>query len=49
MKVIKFWREVGLFLNTYDFKKDADASIRKAKATQAGNGIVEIAEKWFGA
>ena len=36
-------------INTYDFKKDTDALTRKAKAVQAGNGIVEIAEKWFGA
>lgn len=49
MKVIKFWREVGLFLNTYDFKKDADALTRKTKAVQASIGILEIAQKWFGA
>ena len=49
MQVIKFWREVGLFLNTYDFQKNADALTRKTKAVQAGNGIVAIATKWFGA
>lgn len=49
MKVIKFWREVGLFLNTFDFEKDADALTRKTKAVQASIGILEIAQKWFGA
>ena len=49
MKVLKFWREVGLFLNTYDFQKNADSVTRKSKAMKAGREIVGIAEKYFGA
>lgn len=48
MQVIKFWREVGCFLNHYDFKKDADAATRKARAKQAGDEIVQLARLYFG-
>ena len=47
MQVIKFWREVGLFLNTFDFDKEAEAGVRLEKARKAGEGVVSIAKKWF--
>lgn len=48
MQVIKFWREVGCFLNHYDFKKDADPATRKSRAKQAGVEIVKLAMLYFG-
>lgn len=49
MKVIKFWREVGFMLNNFDFHKTADAPTRKRYARQAGDEIVKLATKYFGA
>ena len=48
MRVIKFWREVGCFINHYDFEKSADAATRKAAAKSAGLEIVGIATRYFG-
>lgn len=48
MKVLKFWREVGYFLNNFDFEKTADAGTRKKRAKEAGAEIVTIATKYFG-
>ena len=50
MNVLKFWREVGFFLECYDFQEDSISSInRKEIAHKAGTGIVKIANKYFGA
>lgn len=48
MQVIKFWREVGFFLNNYDFKKEAEAVERKDRAKRAGQAIIGIATRYFG-
>lgn len=49
MNVIKFWREVGFFLECYDFQEGSLSSInRKEVASKAGKEIVNIAIKYFG-
>lgn len=49
MNVIKFWREVGFFLECYDFQENSLSSInRKEVASKAGREIVNIAIKYFG-
>lgn len=49
MNVLKFWREVGFFLENYDFQESSMNSFRrKERAMNAGNEIVKIATKYFG-
>lgn len=48
MQVIKFWREVGYYINNFDFDKtNPDNNIRVSKAMICGVGIVNIAKKYF--
>lgn len=50
MNVIKFWREVGFYLENFDFHKGAISNAeRVAYARKAGEGIVKLAVKYFGA
>lgn len=50
MNVVKFWREVGFYLENYDFHETSISNAeRMAFARKAGNGIVEIAIRYFGA
>lgn len=49
MNVLKFWREVGFFLENYDFQENSLSSAnRKEVASKAGREIVKIAIKYFG-
>lgn len=49
MNVLKFWREVGFFLENYDFQESSLSSAnRKEVASKAGREIVKIAIKYFG-
>ena len=49
MDILKFWREVGFFLENYDFQKDSPSNLkRKEVASKAGDEIVKIAIKYFG-
>ena len=48
VELLKFWREVGFFLNNFDFEKTAEAITRKRKASEAAEEIVKIAKKYFG-
>lgn len=47
MDVLKFWREIGCFINNYDFMKNSDAPTRKARARKCGEELVDIAKKYF--
>lgn len=50
MNVLKFWREVGYYLENYDFRENSiSREERKAVAQKAGQGIVKLAVKYFGA
>lgn len=48
VELLKFWREVGFFLNNFDFEKTSEATTRKRKASEAADEIVKIARKYFG-
>lgn len=48
IKVVKFWREVGCLINNFDFNKTADRATRKAKATECGAYITQLALEYFG-
>lgn len=45
---VKFWREVGLLLNTFDFdKNNTDNTVRLRNAKKCGGEIVALAIKYF--
>lgn len=49
MNVLKFWREVGFYLENYDFEENSiNSARRKEVAKIAGESIVKIARKYFG-
>lgn len=48
MNDLKFWREVGFLIETFDFKENSDKETRKAVAKVCGNEIIKIAIKYFG-
>ena len=48
MEVVKFWREVGYTINTWDFQKENSSNnIRRIQAKLCGEKLVEIARKHF--
>ena len=50
MNVLKFWREVGYYLENYDFHENSiSREERKTVAQKAGQEIVKLAVKYFGA
>lgn len=48
MNVLKFWREVGFYIENYDFHESDNSVNRKTYATKCGTDIVKIAVKYFG-
>lgn len=47
MRILKFWREVCWTINNWNFEKDAEAEVRKARAKECGQALVEVFNKYF--
>lgn len=48
LNIIKFWREVGCYINHFDFdKNNSDNSKRLGRARTCGEALVKIAKKYF--